>query len=116
MLAISDTVTIFRNGRRIVSEAADRIDKAWVIERMIGRGHEDLEESYTGAIALDSKPDAPVVLAVRGLGAGRAFADVSLDVRAGEMLGVYGFMGCGQIELARTLFGKLKSTAGTLTS
>jgi ribose transport system ATP-binding protein len=83
---------------------------------MIGSGHEDLEESYTGAIALDSKPDAPVILAVRGLGAGRAFADVSLDVRAGEVLGVYGFMGCGQIELARALFGKLRSTAGTLTS
>ena len=116
VLAIADTVTIFRNGRRIVSEAADRIDKGWVIERMIGSGHEDLEESYTGAIALDSKPDAPVILAVRGLGAGRAFADVSLDVRAGEVLGVYGFMGCGQIELARTLFGKLTATAGTLTS
>src|SRR5438876_3619886 len=81
VLAIADTVTIFRNGRRIVSEPAGRIDKAWVIERMIGSGHENLEESYTGAIALDSKPDAPVILAVRGLGAGRAFADVSLDLR-----------------------------------
>ena len=48
------------------------------------------------------------MLAVRGLGAGRAFDDVSLDVRAGEVLGIYGFMGCGQIELARTLFGKLQ--------
>ncbi len=116
VLAIADTVTIFRNGRRIVTEGAAIIDKGWVIERMIGSGHEDLEESYTGAIALDSKPAAPVILAVRGLSAGRAFADITLDVRAGEVLGVYGFMGCGQIELARTLFGKLKSTAGTMTS
>src|SRR5882724_5194199 len=116
VLAIADTVTIFRNGRRIVTEDAATIDKGWVIERMIGSGHEDLEESYTGAIALDSKPAAPVILAVRGLSAGRAFADITLDVRAGEVLGVYGFMGCGQIELARTLFGKLKSTAGTMTS
>src|ERR1700704_1005692 len=116
VLAIADTVTIFRNGRPIVTEDAAIIDKGWGIERMIGSGHEGLEESYTGGIALDSKPAAPVILAVRGLGAGRAFADVSLDVRAGEVLGVYGFMGCGQIELARALFGKLKSTAGTLTS
>ncbi len=115
VLAVSDTVTIFRNGRRIVTEPAAGLSKAWVIERMIGRGHEELEESYTGAIALDSKPDAPVVLAVRGLGVGRAFADVSLDIRAGEVLGVYGFMGCGLIELARTLFGKLRPRAGTLT-
>jgi ribose transport system ATP-binding protein len=54
------------------------------------------------------------VLAVRGLGAGRAFADVSLDIRAGEVLGIYGFMGCGVIELARALFGKLKPRTGTL--
>jgi ribose transport system ATP-binding protein len=116
VLAISDTVTIFRNGQRIVTEAAAGIDKGWLIERMIGRGHEELEESYTRAIALDSKPDAPVILAVRGLSAGRAFADVSLDVRAGEVLGVYGFMGCGLIELARALFGKLRVSAGTLSS
>jgi ribose transport system ATP-binding protein len=114
ILGISDSVTVFRNGRRIVTEAAGGIDKGWVIERMIGRGHEDLEESYTGSVALDSKPAAPVVLALRGVGVGRAFTDISLDVRAGEVLGVYGFMGCGQVELARTIFGKLKPTAGTL--
>ncbi|MGE5148533.1 MAG: sugar ABC transporter ATP-binding protein, partial [Rhodospirillaceae bacterium] len=114
VLAVSDTITIFRNGRRIVSEPAAGVDKAWVIERMIGRGHEELEESYTGSLLLDSKPQAPVVLAVRGLGAGRAFAEVSLDIRAGEVLGIYGFMGCGVIELARALFGKLRPRTGTL--
>jgi ribose transport system ATP-binding protein len=114
VLAISDTVTIFRNGRLIATEAAGAIDKGWVIQRMIGRGHEGLDGSYTGAIALDSRPGAPVVLGVRGLGAGRAFADVSLDARAGEVLGIYGFMGCGLIELARTLFGKLRADAGTM--
>jgi ribose transport system ATP-binding protein len=114
ILAISDAVTIFRNGRRVAGEAASKINKGWVIERMIGSGHEELEESYTGAIALDSKPMAPVVLATRGLGAGRAFTDVSLEARSGEVLGVYGFMGCGQIELTRALFGKLRPKSGTL--
>ena len=111
ILSISDTVTIFRNGRRIVTEAPAAIDKAWVIERMIGRGHEELEESYTGAIQLDRSPRRPVVLSARGLGLGRAYDDVSLDVRAGEILGIYGFMGCGQLELARTLFGKIAAEA-----
>src|SRR5215471_14967431 len=68
VLAVSDTVTIFRNGRRIVTEPAAGIDKGWVIERMIGRGHEDLEGSYTGDVTLHSKPAEPVVLALRGLG------------------------------------------------
>src|SRR5215212_7596892 len=79
ILSISDTVTIFRNGRRIVTSDTASIDKGWVIQHMIGRGHEDLEESYTGAIDLDSRPDAPVVLSTRDLSYGRSYADVSLD-------------------------------------
>jgi ribose transport system ATP-binding protein len=114
ILEISDTVTIFRNGRRVATEPVPTINKRWVIEQMIGRGHEGLEETYTGEIALDSKPEAPVVLTTSGLSYGRAFSDISLQVRAGEVLGVYGFMGCGQLELARTLFGKLKPGAGSL--
>jgi ribose transport system ATP-binding protein len=38
---------------------------------------------------------------------------VSLDVHAGEILGIYGFMGCGVLELTRALFGKIKP-AGVL--
>jgi ribose transport system ATP-binding protein len=114
ILSVSDAVTVFRNGRRVTTESTANIDKHWVIEQMIGKGHEELEESYTGAIHLDSKPTAPIVLSTQGLSVGRAFTDVSLDVRAGEVLGVYGFMGCGQIELTRALFGKLKPNTGTL--
>src|SRR5262249_4746619 len=43
------------------------------------------------------------------------YRDVSLSVRAGEVLGIYGFMGSGQLELARTLFGKLPADAGRIT-
>ena len=45
---------------------------------------------------------------------GRAYRDVSLAARAGEVLGLYGFMGCGQIELVRTLFGKLRPESGVV--
>ncbi len=119
ILRVSDTITIFRNGRRIetaaVSDGQDGgIDKAWIIERMIGAGHHELEESYTGEIMLDSRPDALVVLTADGLTVAGAFAEVSLDVRAGEVLGIYGFMGSGQLELARALFGKLPIERGTL--
>lgn len=114
ILEISDSITVFRNGRRVATQPVHSIDKRWVIEQMIGRGHQDLEESYTGQIALDSKPGAPVVLAARDLSAGRAFSEISLEVRAGEVLGIYGFMGCGQLELARALFGKVKLETGGL--
>ena len=45
---------------------------------------------------------------------GRAYRDISLTARAGEVLGLYGFMGCGQIELVRTLFGKLRPERGVV--
>ena len=113
VLAVSDAVTIFRNGRRIETAAVTpATDKGWIITRMIGAGHEQLEESYTGEIALASKPAAPVVLAARGLSSGGAFRDVTLDVRAGEVLGIYGFLGSGQLDLARALFGKLRLDRG----
>ncbi len=114
VLRIADFVTVLRNGRRVATAAAADIDKRWVIERMIGSAHDQLEESYTGAIRLESRPDAPVVLDAQRLASGRAYRDIDLQVRAGEILGVYGFMGCGQLELARTLFGKLPAEQGTI--
>jgi ribose transport system ATP-binding protein len=114
VLRIADTVTVLRNGEKIATEPSGRIDKRWIIERMIGKGHEQLEESYTAAIELTGEGQGPVTLATEQLSFGRAYRDVALRVRAGEVVGIYGFMGCGQIELARTLFGKIRPERGGL--
>jgi ribose transport system ATP-binding protein len=114
VLRVADTVTVLRNGERIATEPVARIDKRWIIERMIGKGHEQLEESYTAAIELAGEGSGPVSLATEQLSFGRAYRDVDLRVRAGEVVGIYGFMGCGQIELARTLFGKIRPERGGL--
>jgi ribose transport system ATP-binding protein len=114
ILDISDSVTVFRNGRHVASAASGSIDKAWLIENMIGRDHEDLAQSYVKPVMLASRPEAEVLLAARGLGRAGAFRDISLDVRAGEVLGIYGFLGSGQLELARSLFGKVKAERGVV--
>jgi ribose transport system ATP-binding protein len=114
VLRICDRVTVFRNGRNTGTAPVEAIDKGWIIEHMIGAGHQELEESYLGEITLHSRPDAPVVLQVERLGRGGAFSDVSFCVRAGEVLGIYGFMGSGQLELARALFGKAPAERGTV--
>ena len=115
VLEVSDRVTVFRNSRRIATEDAAAVDKHWVIERMIGRGHQELEEALEGEVALASDPMATVVLDARGLGRKGAFADVSLQVRAGEVLGLYGYMGSGQLEIAKALMGKLVPELGSIT-
>jgi ribose transport system ATP-binding protein len=112
ILEISDSVTVFRNGRHVASAAVENIDKAWLIENMIGRDHEDLAQSYVKPVMLASRTDAEVLLETKGLGRTGAFRDVSLEVRAGEVLGIYGFLGSGQLELARSLFGKIPAERG----
>jgi ribose transport system ATP-binding protein len=114
VLAVCDAVTVFRNGRKIATMPSAQIDKHWIIERMIGTGHEDLEESYTAERQLAARPDAKVVLETDGLSKLGAFNDMSLCVHAGEVLGIYGFMGSGQLEFARALFGKIVPDGGTI--
>ena len=112
VLAISDRVTVFRNARRVDTRRVSEIDKTWLIEQMIGQGHEELGEAYTGEITLTSPPNAATIMTAEGLGRRGDFRDVSFHVDAGEVLGIYGFMGSGQLELAKALTGKLPLDRG----
>ncbi len=115
ILAISDEVSVFRNGRRVAhGQVGPGVDKAWIIENMIGAGRDELGESYLSDIALKPRATTPAVLEAEGLTLEPFFRNVSFQAHAGEVLGLYGFMGCGQIELARMLFGKLKPEQGRL--
>ena len=68
ILKLSGAITIFRNGRNVATtDVSPAIDKGWIIERMIGLGREELEESYLGEIRLSSRPEAPVALRSTGL-------------------------------------------------
>jgi ribose transport system ATP-binding protein len=112
VLEISDTVTIFRNGRNVATEPAASLTKDAVIHHMIGRGSVDM---HTGENAMLTGDDTkPVVLSAEGIGDGKALKDITINLRAGEITGVYGFMGCGQIELSRALFGKAKLRRGRI--
>jgi ribose transport system ATP-binding protein len=112
VLEISDTVTIFRNGKKVATESSAQLTKDAVISHMIGRGSIGMHMGEDTVLKGDDAK--PVVLSVEHISDGRGLKNVSLKLRAGEITGVYGFMGCGQIELARALFGKIKLKRGTL--
>ena len=95
VLAICDRVTVFRNGRTVATARPATIDKAWLIDRMIGAGHEELEESYTGEIRSQSPAQAPVVLEAQGLTRAGAFDDVSLAGARGRGAGHLRLHGLG---------------------
>ncbi len=112
VLAVSDRVTVFRNGELVATEAVSALDKHTLIGHMIGRSSADLHMGEAAELASDDS--RPVVLSVENMSLGRALSDLTLTLRAGEITGVYGFMGCGQIELARALFGKLPLSSGRM--
>src|SRR4029079_12835281 len=83
VLSIADQISVFRNGRKVVTaQVTPETDKAWVIQRMIGRGHEELESSYLGDVALATPEDGKTVLEAHGLSKAGAFEDVNLTVRS----------------------------------
>jgi ribose transport system ATP-binding protein len=112
VLEISDSVTVFRNGKKVATESAASLTKDAVISHMIGRGSIGMHMGENANLVSDDTK--PIVLAANGIGDGKLLRDVSLELRAGEITGVYGFMGCGQIELARALFGKIRLKQGGL--
>ena len=114
VLAICDRVTVFRNGSTVATSTCAEVNKASLIERMIGAGHNVLEESYIGDRVLQSRLGSPVVMDATELIFADAVRGVSLQVRAGEVLGIFGFMGSGQLELARCLGGKLRLESGRI--
>jgi ribose transport system ATP-binding protein len=114
ILRVSDTVTVFRNGRKVAEAAAASTTKGALIEAMIGRDGKALEHSYSDDLMLPPSNAGSVVLKVDQLTFARSLRAVSFEARAGEVLGIYGFMGCGQQELSRILFGKLKPDGGSL--
>src|SRR6516165_11262413 len=71
ILRVSDTVTVFRNGRKVAETAATATTKGALIEAMIGRGGEALELSYTDDLMLPASNGNPVVLGVDQLSLAR---------------------------------------------
>ena len=112
VLEISDRVTVFRNGQKVITEDTKNLTKDLVISHMIGRGSKGMHMGEDAELMGDDKK--PVVLSVEGVSDGRNLRDFSINLRAGEITGVYGFMGSGQIELARALFGKIGLRRGSL--
>jgi ribose transport system ATP-binding protein len=91
-------------------------DKHQLVELMIGAEAKLLQQVYEAETHLvEKRKVGEVALVVEGLTQRGAFRDVSFNLRKGEIVGLFGFMGAGQIELARCLFGAESFETGTIT-
>ncbi len=109
VLEVTDRITVLRNAKRVATLPTQSTNKDRLVQLMIGQSLVEAESS-TGAgareqAAAPSEMASRDVLVTHGLTRRGAFSDVSLSVRSGEILGLFGFMGAGQSELARCLFG-----------
>ncbi|WP_415853425.1 sugar ABC transporter ATP-binding protein [Sinomonas sp. G460-2] len=108
VLALADTITVLREGRLVHTGPAHTQTEASLMRAMLGR-----ELSSVFPHKTPVAPTQPSVLAGRGIVA-PGVRNVSLHVRAGEIVGLAGLDGSGRTELGRALFGDLPITRGTV--
>jgi ribose transport system ATP-binding protein len=98
---VADHVTVFRNGRNVGTRASEEVSEDEVVSLMLGRR---LERLYPDRVATATER---VALSVEELAFGHRLRGIDLDVREGEVVGVGGLQGQGQLELFLALFGVL---------
>ena len=110
LMQVGDHITVLRDGRVVAHAETTEIDVPWIIEQMVGRSPASLfsrTEHDVGETLLRVKD-----VTLPRVGGGYLLDHVSFDVRAGEILGLYGLMGAGRTELMEVLAGVRPEASG----
>ena len=116
VITVSDRVTILKDGATVSTLPTSATSKQHLVELMLGERAEALRPGHesqgdrTGVMV-----QKEVALRIDDLTLHGEFERVSLTLHRGEVLGLFGFMGAGQISLGRCLFGASRSSSGTIT-
>ncbi|MYN45445.1 ATP-binding cassette domain-containing protein [Pseudoduganella sp. FT93W] len=122
--AISDRITVMRNGEREGEYACSELSRVELVNKMVGapaagtstnanasQGQSPSEAEGQGH-GQNQAAGLPAFLRALGLGRRGSLAPVDLEVRKGELLGLAGLLGSGRTELARLLFGADRADSG----
>ena len=107
VVKIADQVTVMRDGNTIGTHPIAEMSVRRMAELMVG---EALSEQSGPRTVAHGEP----VLELRKLARAGSFRDVSLKVRSGEILGLYGLVGSGVAEIAECIHGLAKTTSGDI--
>jgi ribose transport system ATP-binding protein len=115
ILAISDRITILRDGARVSTLPAAATNKPHLVELMLGENAQAIRPRPEFAGDQDDFSTHPeIALQVENLSMYREFQEVSFVLHRGEVLGLFGFMGSGQIPLGHCLFGASPADSGSV--
>jgi len=105
--AIADEIVVLKDGRSVLSGPVAKLDRERLIHAMVGRP--------LSAIFPERKGEAgKPVLEVENLALADIFDDVSFNVRAGEIVGMFGLVGSGRTEIAKAIFGATPAETGAV--
>lgn len=96
---ICDSVTVLFNGEMVFTDSVEKVDKEAVIEKMVGK--KVTENRLNERTAYENS----YIFEAEHISCGKAFEDVSFQVKMGEIYGILGLMGSGAIELGKAIYG-----------
>lgn len=106
LFQLSQRIVVMRDGSLVADHPTGELTRTRLEELMVGR---ELAAGYPEMGPFREE----IALSVQGLGDGTAVADISFDIRVGEVFGLAGLMGAGRTEVARAIFG-LSQRNGTV--
>ena len=95
---LCDRITVMRDGRYINTHVTAQVAIDDIVREMVGR---DIGQLFPKVVA----PVGETVFQVRGLSRAGVFADITFEVKAGEIVALAGLVGAGRTEVARAVFG-----------
>lgn len=104
-LAISDQITVLRDGKHIITDNTSNFNRERVVKAMVGR---DLSQTMYGQKKVVARPSGKKVLAVRNLRMGGQVKSCSLSIFSGQVTGIFGLVGSGRTETFKIVAGVMK--------
>ena len=111
IMRLSDDITVIRDGEYVTTTEKSETSIEKLIALMVGR---EMNDIYPPRVAPRPAEGTPPVLATKNLTVPGRFHDVSIDVKPGEVVGLFGLIGSGRSDIMKALFGMERPQEGQI--